>query len=215
MFEELKESIRDILRPLAKKITDINPNTLTLFGLLLSLISAYFFARWELKVAGAFLLAGGFFDALDGLVARENNRMTKFGGFLDSVCDRFADAAVILGAMYGGLSQGYSSQYWLIGTLAIFSSLMVSYTRARAEAAGASASVGFGMWHFFVPKAWKWYSYIDINATELVAAVRAINVFFSFSGSNIFHNGFPEDSIRKKSIEITNFKLYKDNYKRV
>ena len=46
---------------------------------------------------------------------------------------------------------------------------------------GSSASIGFGVWHFFVPKAWKWYSYIDINATELVAAVRAINVFFSLS----------------------------------
>jgi hypothetical protein len=46
---------------------------------------------------------------------------------------------------------------------------------------GSSASIGFGIWHFFVPKAWKWYSYIDGNATELVAAVRAINVFFSLS----------------------------------
>jgi hypothetical protein len=46
---------------------------------------------------------------------------------------------------------------------------------------GSSASIGFGIWHFFVPKAWKWYSYIDSNATELVAAVRAINAFFSLS----------------------------------
>jgi hypothetical protein len=46
---------------------------------------------------------------------------------------------------------------------------------------GSSASIGFGVWHFFVPKIWKWYSYIDANATELVAAVRAINVFFSLS----------------------------------
>ncbi len=46
---------------------------------------------------------------------------------------------------------------------------------------GSSVSIGFGIWHFFVPKAWKWYSYIDINATELVAAVRAINAFFSLS----------------------------------
>jgi hypothetical protein len=46
---------------------------------------------------------------------------------------------------------------------------------------GSSASIGFGIWHFFVPNAWKWYSYIDINATELVAAVRAINAFFSLS----------------------------------
>ena len=46
---------------------------------------------------------------------------------------------------------------------------------------GSSASIGFGVWHFFVPKAWKWYSYIDSNATELIVAVRAINVFFSLS----------------------------------
>ncbi len=46
---------------------------------------------------------------------------------------------------------------------------------------GSSASIGFGIWHFFVPKAWKWYSYIDSNATELAAAVRAINAFFSLS----------------------------------
>lgn len=46
---------------------------------------------------------------------------------------------------------------------------------------GSSASIGFGVWHFFVPTVWKWYSYIDVNATELVAAVRAINAFFSLS----------------------------------
>jgi hypothetical protein len=46
---------------------------------------------------------------------------------------------------------------------------------------GSSASIGFGIWHFFVPKAWKWYSYIDANATELIVAVRAINSFFSLS----------------------------------
>jgi hypothetical protein len=46
---------------------------------------------------------------------------------------------------------------------------------------GSSASIGFGIWHFFVPAAWNWYSYIDINATELVVAVQAINAFFSLS----------------------------------
>jgi hypothetical protein len=46
---------------------------------------------------------------------------------------------------------------------------------------GSCASIGFGIWHFFVPKAWNWYSYIDIYATEWVAAVRAINAFFSLS----------------------------------
>ena len=46
---------------------------------------------------------------------------------------------------------------------------------------GSSTSIGFGIWHFFVPKVWNWFSYIDIKATELVAAVRAINFFFSLS----------------------------------
>jgi hypothetical protein len=46
---------------------------------------------------------------------------------------------------------------------------------------GSFASIGFGIWHFFVPEIWKWYSYIDVNAAELVAAVRAINVFFSLA----------------------------------
>lgn len=46
---------------------------------------------------------------------------------------------------------------------------------------GSSASIGFGIWHFFVPKAWNWYSYMDARATELIVAVRAINVFFSLS----------------------------------
>jgi len=46
---------------------------------------------------------------------------------------------------------------------------------------GSSASIGFGVWHFFVPRLWNWYTYIDSHATELVVAVRAINVFFSLS----------------------------------
>ena len=46
---------------------------------------------------------------------------------------------------------------------------------------GGSASIGFGIWHFFVPKVWNWYSYIDPRATELIIAIRAINVFFSLS----------------------------------
>lgn len=46
---------------------------------------------------------------------------------------------------------------------------------------GSLASIGFGVWHFFVPSAWKWYTYIDKSATELVTAVRAVNVFFSLS----------------------------------
>ncbi len=144
MLENVKELIRDALRPLTGKINCINPNTLTLFGLILAFVSAFFFAMREVLLAGIFLLTSGFFDVLDGEVARENNRITRFGGFLDSVCDRFADAAIITGAMYGGLVAFSSFPDWFVGVMAIVGSLMVSYTRARAEAAGANASVGVG-----------------------------------------------------------------------
>ena len=53
-------------------------------------------------------------------------------------------------------------------------------TRILVTIAGL-ISIGFGIWHFFVPKTWNWYSYIDVTATELIVAVRAINVFFSLS----------------------------------
>ncbi|KCZ73027.1 phosphatidylglycerophosphate synthase [Candidatus Methanoperedens nitroreducens] len=144
MLERKRQFIRDALRPLAKMFIAVNPNTLTIFGLLISLISAVFFARREVFIAGILLLLSGFFDILDGAVARENNRITRFGGFLDSVCDRFADTAVILGAMYGGLTTISPFPGWSVGAMAIVGSLMVSYTRARAEAAGASAAVGIG-----------------------------------------------------------------------
>ena len=157
MLELIKKDARDSLRPLAKKIVGVNPNTLTLLGLSISIIAAFFFAAREILIAGFLLLISGFFDALDGAVARENGRTTRFGAFLDSVCDRFADAAVLIGLMYGGLTSFPSfpdsfpglalfSSFpdWFLGSLAITGSLMVSYTRARAEAAGTSASVGAG-----------------------------------------------------------------------
>ncbi len=144
MLDNIKESVRYAVRPLARKFVTVNPNTLTISGLLISLVSAFFFARGEVLTAGALLLLGGFFDAFDGAVARENNRITRFGGFLDSICDRFADAAVIIGAMYGNLTAVSPFPGWFLGTMALLGSLMVSYTRARAEAAGAGASVGVG-----------------------------------------------------------------------
>ncbi|MDO8724930.1 MAG: CDP-alcohol phosphatidyltransferase family protein [Candidatus Methanoperedens sp.] len=148
MLDRLRLNVREGLSPVAKKIVGVNPNTLTLLGLLISIAAAIFFAKGEVLAAGSLLLISGFFDVLDGAVARENGRTTRFGGFLDSVCDRFADAAILIGAMYGGLTSfplfpGWFPG-WFLGSLAIVGSFMVSYTRARAEAAGAAAAVGIG-----------------------------------------------------------------------
>ncbi len=95
-------------------------------------------AYWELRLdvfwisllAAALLLLSGYCDALDGVVARQFHQATAFGGFVDSVLDRYADAAVITGIILGGFVNT------IVGILALVGSLLVSYARARAEAAG-------------------------------------------------------------------------------
>jgi archaetidylinositol phosphate synthase len=80
-------------------------------------------------LAPLFLLASGFCDALDGVLARHFGETTAFGGFLDSLLDRYTDALIYVGIILGGLSV----VHW--GLLALIGSLLVSYCRARAEAA--------------------------------------------------------------------------------
>ena len=141
MFNQLKTTIRTATTPIAKAIP-LSPNALTLIGLLISIISAAAFSRGELITGGLLILVSGLFDILDGATARANGRMTAFGGFLDSVCDRFADAVVFIGIMYGALDGSISTHallgipLWLWCAIALVGSLLVSYTRARAEGAG-------------------------------------------------------------------------------
>ena len=136
MLNKLRPRLQEFMEPLANKI-GINPNVITLIGLIISLLAAYAFARENLLAGGLLILLSGFFDVVDGAVARNNNKKTRFGGFLDSTSDRFADAFIIIGIIYGG----YVS--WILGVLAILASLSVSYVRARAEVEGIKCDVGF------------------------------------------------------------------------
>lgn len=132
------------------KLIPLSPNTLTVIGLLISILTAIIFAQGYVEVGGIFLLLSGVFDMLDGAVARASNRMTAFGAVLDSVCDRYADAIIFVGIIHGLLS-GEIMAYplflipeWLWCSLALIGSYLVSYTRARSEAAGAkSMDIGF------------------------------------------------------------------------
>ena len=141
MFNQLKASIRMTTNPIAKAIP-LSPNTLTLLGLAISVASALAFSRGELIAGGALILLSGVFDILDGAVARARGRMTSFGGFLDSVCDRYADGVIFIGIMYGALVGRipipalFGIPLWLWCAVALLGSLLVSYTRARAEAEG-------------------------------------------------------------------------------
>jgi CDP-diacylglycerol---glycerol-3-phosphate 3-phosphatidyltransferase len=120
----------------------LTPNLLTAVGLLLNLIVAAVIASGNLRLGGVLLLVASGFDMLDGAVARATGTVTKFGGFLDSTIDRYSESAV-----YGGvLVYLLGTQDFRIGSLLVFGatagSLLISYARARAEAAGFKASVG-------------------------------------------------------------------------
>jgi len=137
MLTRLKQQVQQMLAAEARAAHRIGltPNMITGIGILLAFLSAFAYAEWEsrtffLPLAFVLLLLSGFCDALDGIVARLYGQATVFGGFLDSVLDRYADAAVYVGIIAGGLCN------ILWGLIAVVGSLLVSYSRARAEAAG-------------------------------------------------------------------------------
>lgn len=106
------------------------PNAITIIGLLLSLAAAYYLSIRDTHLAVVFILLFSFFDMLDGALARELKKVTKFGGFLDAVLDRYTE-----GFLFFGIVVGYPS-LTVPSFLAFFGSVMVSYTRARAEYQG-------------------------------------------------------------------------------
>jgi len=122
----------------------LTPNRISIIGFALALASAITYALvstqspWLLLLATFFLLASGFSDALDGIVARTFKQTTAFGGFFDSVLDRYADVMVFSGVIIANLINEAFNHFWTlrIGLAALSGSVLVSYTRARAEAAG-------------------------------------------------------------------------------
>jgi archaetidylinositol phosphate synthase len=135
MLNKVRPHLQRFINPLASKI-GLHPNILTIIGLIVSLLAAYTFSQGNLLLGGLLILLSGFFDVIDGAVARNHNTKSKFGGFLDSTSDRFADAFIIIGIIYGG----YVNWFW--GILALLASLSVSYVRARAEVEGIKCDVG-------------------------------------------------------------------------
>lgn len=135
MLNKVRPQLQRFINPLASKI-GLHPNILTIIGLLVSLLAAYAFSQKNLLIGALLILLSGFFDVIDGAVARNNNTKSKFGGFLDSTSDRFADAFIIIGIIYGG----YVNWFW--GILALLASMSVSYVRARAEVEGIKCDVG-------------------------------------------------------------------------
>ena len=138
-----KETFRQLIRPLARVLSAmrVRPNALTAIGWALSVGAATLFALGHTKTAGAVMLFAGLFDALDGAVARESNRLSAFGAFLDSTLDRLSESAIFVGVIFFYATSGRSYETLLAGAAMTFS-LMTSYTRARAEGLGFKCEVG-------------------------------------------------------------------------
>ncbi|WP_305556029.1 archaetidylinositol phosphate synthase [Methanobrevibacter sp. V74] len=135
MLQNLRPLLTRILNPIARNL-NINPNVVTVISPFVAVIAAYGFANHYLILGCVAILISGFLDVVDGAVARYHNKSSKFGAFLDSTMDRFADAIIYIGLIFGGYCN------WFVGILAIHSAITVSYVRARAESQGAECNIG-------------------------------------------------------------------------
>src|SRR5436190_5258999 len=123
-------------------LSKIHPNVLTFLGLVINGVAAWLLASGQFRWGGVVIIGAGLFDMVDGRVARETNRVTRFGGFFDSVLDRYSDLFLLMGMLvwYGSINRPF---YVVLTAIAMMGSVMVSYTRARAENSIPNCKVGF------------------------------------------------------------------------
>ena len=120
----------------------IHPNLLTFIGVLINVYAAVELARGRFVLAGVIMVVANIFDFIDGKVAHQSGTMSRFGGFWDSVIDRFSDLALFIGLIYLYSSKG-RTDYVMVAAVALTFSIMTSYARARAESIIAKCKVGF------------------------------------------------------------------------
>jgi CDP-diacylglycerol---glycerol-3-phosphate 3-phosphatidyltransferase len=154
-LESLRGRVYGIIAPLIDVLVRhrVHPNLLTTLGFVATLGAGLMFHQHHVRIAGLLILLGGFFDILDGRVARLTKLGSKFGAFYDSTLDRISEIVVFLGilSLYNDATpDGPDLAVWWLGDvamiylvmLAMAGSLMISYTRARAEALGLDCKVG-------------------------------------------------------------------------
>lgn len=144
MNERVKNIGRSIFSPLTEALIRLKftPNVITILGLPITILAAYFYARGAFRLGGLVLAFAGLFDVLDGEVARRSNRVSKFGAFFDSTIDRFEEFFVFGGIIYYfGFVQG-NRWFSILVYLILLGSVMTSYIRARAEGIGYSPQSG-------------------------------------------------------------------------
>jgi CDP-diacylglycerol--glycerol-3-phosphate 3-phosphatidyltransferase len=126
----------------ALALSRVHPNVLTFIGLLINIWAAFLFSYGRFVTAGLVVIGAGLFDMVDGRVARETNRVTRFGGFFDSVLDRYSDLALLVGLLvyYASINRFF---YVVLTAIVMTGTVLISYTRARAENTIAKCKIGF------------------------------------------------------------------------
>lgn len=143
LTDRLRVIFRGVLNPVAAFFNRLGlmPNTMTILGLVGNVVAAYFLAQGQMVVGGIIVLMMGPVDALDGSMARLRGEASAFGAFVDSVTDRYSELFII-----GGLIWYYSQQAQpalvILGYAAAAGSVLVSYTRARAQSLGKDSKIG-------------------------------------------------------------------------
>ena len=146
--QRVKDGFVRLVGPLARAFIrgGIHPNVITTLGTLVVVGAGFAFAVGRIHLGGGLLLASGLFDILDGQVARQGGKATTFGAFYDSTLDRVGESAVFAGlALYfmrGGVPEVQQTLAVTVALVALAASLLVSYTRARAEGLGLECKVG-------------------------------------------------------------------------
>ena len=141
--DRLRLLLKGIIEPIASFLNRIGlkPNTVTFLGLVGHICGAYLLAIGKISMGGLVILLTAPIDALDGTMARQRGMPTKFGGFVDSVTDRYAELFIFGGLLYYFVQQQNALATTLV-YISIAGSIMVSYVRARAESLGFDAKIG-------------------------------------------------------------------------
>ncbi len=143
LADYIRQWTQSIVDPIADLLARLGftPNALTLIGFLMNVAVAVVLSQGQMRWGAVAFFLAGTFDGLDGTLARRLNRVSRFGAFLDSTLDRLSEAAILLGLLVWYTQQGAKQEIVLIYAT-IVGSLMVSYSRARAEGLGMDCRVG-------------------------------------------------------------------------
>src|SRR5580704_12854686 len=123
-------------------LSKVHPNVLTAFGLVINIVAALLFSQGRFGWAGGVVIGAGLLEMVGGRVARATKQVTLFGGFFDSVLDRYSDLALLMGLLvyYASINRPF---YIVLTAIVMTGSVMISYTRARAENTIPKCKVGF------------------------------------------------------------------------